>query len=426
MGHLAGARHHRPLGQVAAGHQQARQGGARRAKGDAVDQRTQLIFQLGPARQAARHRQADDVGAGIGFGAVDRLAAPAHAPEAAIGAEGQIPHPRVGEVPPGAGTGGSLGIKNLHAIARRHIDQAGAGIDRQRMGEGIIAGALVSFDHGAAAGIHQQQLLAGHHPQLAEPIQRHVEHGGIQAEQRRQRAAALLGKAEHLLALAAGAGEHAAVRQLHHRQGADVAVAATETMAKAAHLHRRQHPAQIRGFQGGHKPGQPLGRCLKQRVAGVAAAWSGGRQGGGALNRLVAAEVLACLIATAVVWQHRFGNERRFAVAGGIGGRRQELVGFAQLAAEELLATGTGHLTAPDAEVAAIFRHVHGHMADTTGVVYRAPTHLVKGVASAAGASRAGRHGGDGSRRIKPVGNGRAVDRRRVVEEHPRRRLQAG
>ena len=355
MGHLAGARHHRPLGQVAAGHQQARQGGARRPEGDAVDQRAQPVFQFGPARQAAVHREADDVGAGIGFGALDRLAAPAHAPEAAIGGEGQIPHPRVGEVPPGAGAAAGLGIEDLHAIAGRHIDQPGAGIDRQRMGEGIVAGALVSFDHGAADGIHQQQLLAGHHPKLAEPIQRHVEHGGLQAEQRRQRAAALLGEAEHLLALAAGAGEHAAVRQLHHRQGADVAVAATEAMAKAAHLHRRQHTAQIRAFHGRHKTGQSLGRCRKQRVAGVAAAWSGSRQGGGALNRLVAAEVLACLIATAVVWQHRIGNECRFAVAGAIGGRRQELVGVAQLAGEEVLATGTSYLTAPDAEIAAVF-----------------------------------------------------------------------
>ena len=226
---------------VGAGQQQPGQAGAGAAEGQAVNQAADPVLELGAAAQAPAHRETDDVGRRLGQGAVDSAAGPAHGPESAVRPEGQIADAGVGEVPPAV----RLGIEALDPVAGRDIDQAGARLDRQCMGQRVAAGCLVARDDGAAAGVDQQQLGACHHPQLANGVERHVEHGGVEREQRRGRAAAFLGEAENLVALGAGAGQHRALGQLDHRQRTDIALAGGKAAGEATQLQRCQHRLQI-------------------------------------------------------------------------------------------------------------------------------------------------------------------------------------
>ena len=420
---------HRALRQVGAGKQQPGQRRARRAEGNAVDQAGEAVFHLGAALGAAAHREADDLGRRIGRGTGDVAAGPAHAPQPAIRAEGEITHAGAGELAPQVASGAAIGhrrVEDRHTVAGGHVDQATGGIDGQCMRQRIVARAAPAVDHRTAAGVHAQQLGAGHHPQLADGVERHVEHGRIQGEQRRGRAPALGGEAVDLVARRAGAGQHRAVHQLHQRQRTDVAGAAGKPAAEGTHLHRRQHAAQIGRLGRGHEARQ-LQRGLGEEIAGDIAAIGRGRgQLCRALQRVEHTQGLLRRVAAAVVGQHGVADQRGLAVAGGIGGHGQELVPVAGLAGKHFRAGRPRHLLAPDAEITAVVGHVHGDMLDATGVVRGLPGHAEGGRATGVVATRGDRDRGARRTGVQRVADGVAVDRRGVVEEHPRRGADGG
>ena len=439
--HAAGVRRgasnraHGALRQVAAGQQQARQGRARAAKCNAVHQAGDAELQLGAAHGAPAHWEADDLGHRVQRGAVHGAARPAHGPQAAVRAKGQIAHALVGEVAPGIGgaTDGAarLRVEDLDAVARRQVDQPRIGVNRQCMGQRVLARPEVALDHGAGMGVEQQQLAAGHHPQLAKTVQRHVEHGGVKREQGRAGAAALFGKQIHRVARSAGAGQHRPVLQFNHGERADVAVAAGKTAGKTAHLHGCQHALQIARLGGGHKARQALRGQLEQGAGRVAAVVRGGGQLGGGAEGVVGAQRAFGVGAAAVVGQHGVGHHGGLAVAGGVGGHGQEFIVVARRANELGLALRAGHLLFPDAEIAAVVGHVNGDVLDAAGVVGGLPGHGVGGHGAAAGGAGAGAGAGDGERGagrhgVQRVRDARAVNRRRVVKKHARGGLQCG
>ena len=88
---------------------------------------------------------------------------------------------------------GLIGVEHLDAAAVGDIDVARARLDRQRMRQRLAAGALQPAQHGAAVGVHLQEFIASHHPQLAQTVDGHVQHRGIQGEERCRTVAAILG-----------------------------------------------------------------------------------------------------------------------------------------------------------------------------------------------------------------------------------------
>ena len=417
---------HGALRGVGAGQQQAGQGRAGLAEGEAVDQAGDAVRQLGAAGVAPAERQADDLAAGFGQGAVDGAAGPAHGPQPAVGPEGELTHTGVAEVLPGLAGDGFLGVEGLDAIAAGDIDQPGAGVDSQGVGQGLAAGGAAAADDGAAAGVDQEQLSAGHRPEVAVPVCRQVEHRRIQREQRLHRAAAVLGKAEDLFALGPGAGEHAAVGQLDHGERADVALAGPKAAGEAAQLKWREHRLQIaaQAAQGriDDQAGQGLRGQGEQAARVVAAPGRGGRQLGAGREHLGQAQGLLGRAAAAVVGQHRTGHAGGLAVAGVVGGRRQKLIALAGHAGEQRRAFGAGHLLLPDLEVTAILGHINGDVLDARGVIGGLPVEqegrLAAGVIAVAGDAErgAGRAG------VQGVADGRAGDRRGGVEEDAGRR----
>ena len=131
--------------------------------------------------------------------------------------------------------------------------------------------ALDATHDGATAGVNQQQLLAGHHPQLTQVVQRHVEHGFAQDKQRRGVAPAFFAVAKHLVAQCAGAEQNALVGHLHHGQGTNVRVAGAKAFCKAAHRERSHHRLQVGGLRCCHVAWQLQGRLGEDGTAGVAA-----------------------------------------------------------------------------------------------------------------------------------------------------------
>ena len=278
--------------------------------------------------------------------------------------------------------------------------------------------------HGAAGDVQQQQLRARQRPQLSAGVQRHVQHRAVQLEQRRDAAAALGAETEDLVALRAGAGQHAAVGQLRHGQCADVAGTAGKAARKAAQLHRRQHAAQLGRLAGHQEAGQLLQRQVEHRVVGVAAAGLCDRQLGRGRHSLIAAQVALGLCTAAVVGQHGARDVGGLTVAGLVGGHGDELVGLAGLACEQAGALGLGELALPDAEVASVLGHVQRDVAHAAGVVAGVPLELVSRPALRVGAGASRLQRGAGSGCVELVQDAGAVDGRRGVEEGARLHLQ--
>ena len=413
---------HRPLRDRGGDQQQACHRRAGLAECEAQHDAGHAVFDLGAALGAAAHREADDVGGAARRAGVDVAAGPAHRPQAAVGAEGEIAHALVGEMRPRA----AGRVENLDAIARRHVQQATRRIDRQRMRQRVAGLALVAFEHRAAAGIDQQQFGAGHDPELALAVQRHVEHRTVEFEQGSGAAATIAGEVEDLVAQAAGTGEHAAVGQLDHRLHADVGLAGAEAARKSAQGQRGQHRLQVTGLRARDIPRQGQCGLLKNRVRDIAAPGRSRRQLRRAADLLELPQRRLCGLPAAVVGQHRIADAGRLAVARLVGCRGEELVVLAGDAGEQRGACGAGHLALPDAEIAAVFGDVDRHVLDAAGVVAGRPAHVVDRIAGGVGAARLNRQHGGWRRGIQRQGLHGAVLRRQRVEEDTRLGPDAG
>ena len=178
VGKRAATGRHRALRRVGAGEQQPRQARAGSTEGQTVHQPGNAEFQLGAAGVAAAHREAEDVGGRVGQGRHHVGASPAHRPEAAVRAEGQIADAGVAEVGPGLGSAGGPGVEDFDAAAAGDINGSAAGIDRQRMGERCAGRRARAAEDRAAGGIQLQEFGAGHDPEVAGRVQRHVVYGG--------------------------------------------------------------------------------------------------------------------------------------------------------------------------------------------------------------------------------------------------------
>ena len=430
VGHRAATCGHSALRRVCAGQQQTGEARAGLAEGEAVHQAGDAVFQLGAAFGAAGHGEADDVGGGLRQGRDHVRAGPAHGPQAPVGPEGEVAHAAVAEVRPGRGRVGRLGIEDLDAVATGHVDQAAAGLDGQRVGERLASRRAGAADDGAAGGVHEQQFRAGHDPEVTDLVERHVEHGAVQAEQRLYRAAALFGEAQDLVALSPGAGQHAAVEQLDHGERADVGLAGRKAAGKAAQLQGCEHGLQVgpQATQGrsDDEAGQALRRLGEEIALDVAAA----RGGGGQLCRGVEcvghAQGELGVAAAAVVGQHGVADAGGLAVASVVGGHGQEPVALAGHAGEECGALGAGGLLLPDLEVATVFGDVDGDVLDAAGVVKRRPVELEAGVAACVVAAAGDGEGGERRVGVQGVADRGAGNRRGGVEEDAGRGREHG
>ena len=247
------------------------------AESDVVDRAAQRVFKLGLAGLHATHRETDDVRGRVRLGVIDDGTGRLHAPQPAVRAECQARDLGIGEMRPGGGRIGGVGVVDLDAVARGDVDQACAAIDGKRLRERLAAGAGNGLQHGATGGIDLQQLVARGDPQLADTVDRHGKHGRIEGKQGLRALAAGLRVSEDLVAVRAGRSQHGAVGQLDHGHGSHLGRARAVAAGEALQRHGRQHGLQIARLGRADLARQGLGGLLEQGVRRIGAVFRRGR-----------------------------------------------------------------------------------------------------------------------------------------------------